>query len=351
MSCRHSAGFEYRSQRRQVPRRAQKGYVLLFVTVALTVVALVAARLAFRIDGLRQQALTMQGYAQASLQAESAKARALYWLSTRPLGLASSGFLDEQPLALDGRLYTTDEGVRVRLQDERGLLSVNVPDRDVLLNVLGAAGATLQEAASMVDVLDDYVDTDNLKRLNGAEAPDYRAAGLPEPRNDWVLSTDELARMMVWQGKVALRAQVQPWLGVRRDKFFNPNTAPLALMRAMWPKVTAEQWALFDAFRRRAPFGDAAAATASTGIPFLGDNLLFHASNAVRLQVWAPGLPQALEYNLLLLPTGATAPWLIHEVRQSNRLAAPADATTSTEKFPVPSQAVAPSRSLAQPAP
>ncbi len=340
-----------RARRRTATRHGEGGYVLLFVTVVLTVVAVVAARLAFRIDNLRQQAMTMQSYAEASLLADNAKARTLYWLSTRPMGLAASGFLDEAPLMLDSRRYRTDEGAVVSLQDERGLLSLNVPDREPFINMLTAAGATLPDAMSMVDIVEDYVDTDSLKRLNGAEAPEYRDAGLPPPRNDWILSTDELQRMPVWRSQPEVRAKVQAWLGVRRDKLFNPNTAPLDLLRAMWPKVAPEQWTLFDTLRRRAPFAEAAAATAATGIPFQGDQLLFHASNVVRLQVWAPGLPQALEYNLLLLPTGATAPWLIHEVRQSNRLDAPPDATTSTEKFPVPSQAVAPSRTLAQPTP
>lgn len=330
--------------------RGQGGYVLLFVTVALTVIAIVAARFALRIDVLRAQALTMQRYADASLQADSAKAQALYWLSTRQMGLASAGFMDEQPLSLDGRLYQTEQGALLRVQDERGLLSLNAPDRELFPQLLVNAGASAQDAASMLDILEDYMDADSLKRLNGAEAADYRLAGLPEPRNDWILSVDELARMPVWQRAQPLRARLQPWLGVRRDKLFNPNTAPLELLKNIWPKVSSEQWDLFETLRRRAPFADAAAATAATGIPFTADNLLFHASNALRLQVWAPGMPQSLEYNLLILPTGATAPWLIHEVRQSNRLA-PTDATIPVAKFPVPSQAVAQPRALAQPAP
>jgi len=336
--------------RQHKPRAGQRGYVLLFVTVALTVIAIVAARFALRIDGLRAQALTMQHYADASLQAESAKAQALYWLSTRQMGLASAGFMDEQPLALDGRLYQTAQGALLRVQDERGLLSLNAPDRELFPQLLINAGASAQDAASMLDVLEDYADADSLKRLNGAEAADYRAAGLPGPRNDWILSVGELGRMPVWQRSAELRARLDPWLGVRRDQLFNPNTAPLSLLKSIWPKVSAQQWELFETLRTRAPFADAAAATAATGIPFTGDKLLFHASNALRLQLWAPGMPQALEYNLLILPTGATAPWLIHEVRQSNRLA-PTDATIPVAKFPVPSQAVAQPRALAQPAP
>ncbi|MCX2865117.1 type II secretion system protein GspK [Paucibacter sp. PLA-PC-4] len=327
---------------------------MLFVTVALTVVALVAARFALRIDGLREQAQTLQAYADARLVANSARAQALYWLSTRPIGHASAGFVDEQPLALDGRRLRTEEGAIVRVQDERGLLSLNTLDRDGLGNVLISLGARADQLSSLMDVLEDYADSDSLRRLNGAEAQDYSALGLPPPRNDWLLSVDELGRMPIWQSEPALRSKLLPWVGVRRDKLFNPNTAPLELLKSIWPKVSLEQWGLFETLRKNSPFVDAASATAATGIPFVGDQLLFHGSNVLRLQVWASGLPQALEYNLLILPTGAAAPWLIREIRQTDRLD-PAHATSAVAspvaKFPVPSSTVAGPRSPAQPTP
>jgi hypothetical protein len=332
-------------------RQGQQGYVLLFVTVALTVVAIVATRFALRIDELRAQALTLQQYADARLQAGSARAQALYWLSTRPIGLASAGFIDEQPLMMDGRSYRTDEGALLRVQDGRGLLSLNKPDRGPLMAALVDAGASTEESAALIDVLEDYADSDNLRRLNGAEAPDYAAQGLPAPRNDWIASVDELSRIAVWHGKPELRAKMAPYLSVKRDSLFNPNTAPLDLMRSIWPKASKEQWDLFETLRRRAPFGDKLAAISATGIPFTSDELLFHASNALSLQVWAPGLPQSLEYNLLILPTANNAPWLIHEVRQTTRPAT-IDAASPVANFPVPSQSVVTrSRAAALPTP
>lgn len=338
---------------------AQRGYVLLFVMAALTVVAIVAGRFAARIDSLRERALNMQQYADARLHVASAKAQALYWLSTRPMGFSSVGFADEQPLVLDGRSYRMESGAIVRAQDERGLLSVNVPDRDAMVTVLIQSGASLSDATAAIDVLEDYADIDSLRRLNGAEASDYAALGLPPPRNDWILSPEETARMPVWQRMPEVRAKVTGWLGVRRNKLFNPNTAPMALLRAMYPRVDPAQWDVFETLRRRAPFASAEAAIAATGIPFVGDNLLFHASNTLRMTLWAPGLPQSLEYNLLILPSGATAPWLIHEVRLSPGLvhlnpsnAAASASVSSPEPFPVPSEGLAArSREAAQPAP
>jgi len=331
-------------------RSNQSGYVLIFVMAALALTAFVAARFALRIDALREQALAMQAHAEARRVVEGAKARALYWVTTRPIGLASLGFADEEALRLDGRLYQMNEGVLARFQDARGLLTLNAPQRGRIVAMLMGAGASFDQANSMFDVLLDYTDADSLRRLNGAEAPDYAAAGLPPPRNDWVLSTDETARMMHWAANPELRARVQPWLSLSRIEHFNPNTAPLELLRLLWPKATAEQWERFDLLRRQAPFANGSAALAATGIGFdvADESLLFHASNELRLQLWAPGLPMALEYNLMILPTGDFAPWLIQEVRQSNRLAIP-DAQEATAKFPDASKATARPPSSAMP--
>ncbi|MBV8033814.1 general secretion pathway protein GspK [Roseateles sp.] len=340
--------------------------MLLFVTVSLAVIALVAARFALRIEALREQAASLQGYAEARVAAVSARSMALYWLSTRPIGLASAGFLDEAPLVLDGRPYGLSGGVQVQVQDARGLLSANAPDHAAWTNALRSAGASPDDAAAMIDVLEDYTDIDNLRRLNGAEAADYLALGLQPPRNDWLLSVDEVERMLVWRRLPDVRQRMKPWLSVRRDPLFNPNTAPLELLQAIWPQVGADQWTLFQTLRRQGPFADAAAATAATGIPFTAaENLLFHASNAVRITVRAPGLPQALEYNVLLMPAGNYAPWWIHEIRfsqslvpvagqpenGSERIDAFATAVSTATPFPTPSRAVAVPGKGTQPAP
>lgn len=327
-------------QGRPPKRRGQAGYVLIFVMASLALVAFVATRFALRIESLREQALAMQAHAQARHEVESAKAKALYWVSTRPLGLASAGFADEEALRLDGRPYRLGDRVLASFQDARGLLSLNAPRRERLLAMLIGAGASFDQASAMVDVLLDYIDADSLRRLNGAEAGDYAALGLPPPRNDWLLSTDETARLAVWAAQPELRARVQPWLSLSRIEHFNPNTAPLELLKLLWPKASVEQWERFDALRRQAPFSNTSAAVAATGIAFdtADETLLFHVSNELRLRLWAPGLPVALEYNLLILPTGDFAPWLIHEVRQSDRPASP-DADQTAAKFPDASKA------------
>ena len=157
---------------------------------------------------------------------------ALYWLATRPFGLSSAGFLDEQPLVLDGlHLHfhkVCASGCRTSAVCFPSTPSIATTGALPCL----AAGATPEQAAAYMDVLEDYVDADSLRRLNGAEASDYQLQSLPPPRNDWILSTQELARMPGWAQHPDTLQRMLPWLGVHRDKALNPNTAPLPLLMA-----------------------------------------------------------------------------------------------------------------------
>lgn len=327
--------------RREMLRRRQGGYVLLLVVAALALIAFGAERLASRVDALRRQAQSFQDLAEGRRLAATARARALYWLSTRPVGYAQSGFIDEPALMLDGRRYLVEGGAWVSVMDDRGLFSLNVPDKDTLLPALTSLGAGFDQASRMVSVLEDYVDADHLRRVNGAERDDYREQSLTPPRNQWLLTTEELARMPVWKDAPDLRARLAPWVGLRRESVLNPNTAPMEVLRLAWPRVPDSQWRLFEDLRRRQPFASADAARVATGIPFDDEHTLFHASGSLLLTIGAPGLPQALEYNLWLTPEGSRAPWVIHAVwlnpaPRSGPAALSPRSSTGLENFPNP---------------
>lgn len=331
---------------------SQQGYVLLFVLAALALMSFGVGRYAARVELMRDQVRQLQDEAQARLKAANAQQMALYWLSTRPIGYAASGFADEAPVQLDGRRYRMPDGGEVQIMDDRGLLSMNAPDADTLVPTLVSAGASHEEAVRMVAILEDYVDADDLRRLNGAERAEYEFAGLPPPRNARIVDAAELHRMPLWKDRPELLARMEPWLGYRQEKLINPNTAPLPLLKAMWPRIGAEQWATFDLLRRRTPFPSALAARAATGIPFDDDHFIFHASAALRLRVWAPGLPQWLDYNIWITPAGIRAPWLIHSTGRGAPFPDPvAQGPQPIENFPVPSAATARSESVQTAAP
>ncbi len=322
-----------RGVRRQ--RRADRGYVLVFVLAALALVALVAERFQVRIDDLRKQTATLSDHARARVAAGNALAAGLYWLSTRPPGPAGYGPLGQPGLRADDRPYALDTGGQLRVQDLRGLYPLNMPERGSFARLLHGLGADDALDDSYLDILLDYEDTDNLKRLNGAEADDYARLGLPPPRNDWLLSVRELNRMPLWRDHPELVVAIEPLVSVSRAASVNPNTAPRQILQALLPQARAEQLDRFEVLRAQAPFPSGDVAHQTSGLALNRDDFVFFVSDQQRLTVWAPGMPQSLQYNVLLLPEGRTAPWLISEVHPAARPPEPSDAHERVTSFPL----------------
>jgi len=295
--------------------RKQQGYVLVMVLAALVLIALVAGRFAARNDALRATTASFQDYAQGQIAAHSALQVGLYWLSTHANGPGGYGGYPRPQVFADGRPYDMFGQAELQVQDWRGTVSLNTAQRPLLGQLLKGLGTPPERIDAMLDTLLDYQDTDHLKRLNGAEAADYAALGMPPPRDDWLLAISELSRIPLWRDQPELIAKLQNLATVRRESILNPNTMPIALIAALMPHVNPEQLAHLETLRRTQPFDSAAAMLAATGVDLRGDDFLFYVGDRLRLTVWAPGLPQAYQYNLTLVPGGETSPWNIGDVQ------------------------------------
>ncbi|MGM9516479.1 general secretion pathway protein GspK [Roseateles sp. DB2] len=291
-------------------RRTQQGYVLLLVMGTLAVASFVALRFAERMDLRRQEALGLRQYVQARTLALDAQAMALYWMGTRGLMPMGHGRPGEGVLREDGSWHAMPGGAFLNVQDHRGLLSVNALDRPAVGRLLRDAGMSPQLSDAALDVLEDYVDVDNLKRLNGAEAEDYRRLGLPPPRNDWLMSVEELGKLPHWGSEPARLKVLRELLHTDVDRQFNPNTAPVAVLRARFPQADEAQLARLEVLRRQDGLPNGRMATAAIGLPMDQDDYIYAPGFSSRIRAWAPGLPRALEYNVRLVPAGA-APWII----------------------------------------
>jgi type II secretory pathway component PulK len=300
-------------------RRQQSGYVLLMVLGALAVMALVVQRFAQRNDELRRNALDFQQYAAGNAAVSSALAQTIYWTATRPLLPAGRGDGTGR-LRMDGALHQAADGTLVSVQDFRGLLSANGVPRSVLQNLLVQDGVPLARAQAMIDVLDDYIDTDNLKRLNGAERGEYRALGLPGPRNDWLVSLRELETMPLWRDEPERLARLSALLTPDVGHLFNPATAPPATLRAMFPLLARSQIDQALMLRARDQLLDLRQLRQIFAMPLDEDDYILFPGNDARVTLWAPGLPRALEYNLRLTPAGELGPWVITEQHSTKRL-------------------------------
>lgn len=87
----------------------------------------------------------------------------------------------ERELILGGSPFTwAYEGasVEIRVAGENGLIDINYASRELLKRILQAAGLKNQETDQWLDLIEDFRDVDDLKRLHGAEDKDYAKQGL-----------------------------------------------------------------------------------------------------------------------------------------------------------------------------
>ncbi|HET7728652.1 MAG TPA: hypothetical protein VFK48_01345 [Usitatibacter sp.] len=112
--------------------------------------------------------------------------------------------------------------VTVEIVDESAKIDINTAADPLLLGLLRASGLKEDEAAQLLDAIVDWRDPDSLKRPNGAEEGDYRAAGLAyKPANTAFQAIEEL----------------QLVLGMRPDIY--RRLAPLVTVFSRQPGVNA----------------------------------------------------------------------------------------------------------------
>ena len=162
---------------------------MLWLTIMLTVIA---SGFAF---SMRSEALTARNalsLAQVRTAADGAIERTAFELS-RPR-YPGAWAADGQPHAWsDG-----DVAIVASAVDESAKIDINAAP-DTLLKGLfeHVGGADPETAARIVDAILDWRDPDDLKRPNGAEEADYRAASLKQkPANAPFETASELARVM-----------------------------------------------------------------------------------------------------------------------------------------------------------
>ena len=233
-------------------RRAQSGIAIvlaLWLTVLLTVLA---SGFAF---SMRSEALATRNalsMAKARASADGAVERTAYELM-RPRVANAWNFDGDVHRWQDG-----DASIVVTAVDEAALIDVNAAPAPLLKNLLMVVGGMDdQAAAALVDAMADWRDPDDLRRPNGAEAPEYEAAHLKyKPSNAPFETIGEVARVLGMTA--AVYARIAPYITVySRQPGIDPKTASrtvlLALPNATPEAVDAYLAARADALANRLP--------------------------------------------------------------------------------------------------
>ncbi len=139
-------------------------------------------------------------------------------------------------LALDDRPYRLGRGI-VSLQDIKGLYNLSHVDEYTLAQLLAYYEVPKDARPGLVDKLLDYSDKTATKRLHGALPQDYEQAGRPPPRQAPLITPWEVFRVLGWDTTQALwqgRNAFPELTTVANDvNSFNPNTAPVAILRSL----------------------------------------------------------------------------------------------------------------------
>jgi len=207
------------------------GLALIAVFWIVMVVGLFAAVVASRTTFDLDRSGWAVGMGKARAAADGAVEEAAFQL----VGRISSGapVLNLSDLA-DFEIRIDDVPVRVIVEDEDGKIDLNGAQPELLAVLLEAVmrankGLATEDAVTLSERIADFRDIDNLRRLHGAEDPEYLAAGRNAGSKDAPFdSVGELGQVLGMTP--ALVEAVTPFVTVHNGRSqFDPESGPLPL--------------------------------------------------------------------------------------------------------------------------
>ena len=309
---------------------------MILTLCMLAAITIVAAYFGQRVQQSLQLAQLRQVLTDKQIAINNTRSEILFRLSTTYLTSYGLGPLGGE-IALDDRPYA-NEGSTVQLQDTRGLISINLASDLQLTGFLRAMQVPADQWAHLIDTLRDYIDTDDLRRLEGAESADYAALGLPRPRNMPLITPIELKNIIGWRDMPSLWQDppVTELVGVGGLPTINPNTAPWQVLASL-PGVSPEIAKAIVARRKLGPISiPLLAQMAGANLDTFPPQLIAYPSDYLRITQRAIGMPWSIRYNVRLTPNSNNAPWQISYYYRLEERADSANANTAANGSEIP---------------
>jgi general secretion pathway protein K len=213
----------------------QSGIALVLVLWVVTLLALVAASSLGSTRTQLELARNTVENAKAEALADAGVYRAMLALLEPDFG---------QGWRADGTPYDfilADGRIEVSVQDEAGKIGLNVASEEQLRGLFQAIGLDAPSSAALAGAIADWRDRDDLRRPDGAEAEDYRKAGLPYgPGNRPFAEIGELRQVLGMT--TALYERLAPLLTVySRRQEVDVMTAPREVLLSLFGSSTGEE--------------------------------------------------------------------------------------------------------------
>jgi general secretion pathway protein K len=174
--------------------RRDRGFILIVVIWLAALLMLLALGFSTSIHTHLRLVSTSVQSAQAEAAADAGVQLAVMALMTRDPTRARRFSLDGTPSVC----AVADVGtITLRIQDTGGKLNLNLAGERLLQAFFVGLGESLERASTIADTILDYRDPDNDRRVNGAERPEYEAAGRAlGPKNAPFDTIEELAQVL-----------------------------------------------------------------------------------------------------------------------------------------------------------
>ncbi|MEN6433407.1 MAG: hypothetical protein ABFD06_11160 [Smithella sp.] len=209
------------------------------VTILIALLAAVILALGLSFNWLVKEHIrsseSLRDKAEAIIKTRSAYDTFIYLMLTGQMTenkilVAQSGITNLKSIPLDGSEVMISDGVFIRVQDSNGRLSLTTQTPDALQRLVSNETDPAR-AAIFMDSFLDWIDRDDLARVNGAEAPYYRSQGFPYTQRNYDLQYME--ELVLLRGVDAdLYKRISPFLTIMPNTGFNPNTAGDAVLKA-----------------------------------------------------------------------------------------------------------------------
>jgi general secretion pathway protein K len=199
---------------------AQRGVALVLVLWLLVLLTVIASSHAQNMRIETQLASHQLDAARARALAETGVYRAIMELLVT--GDANRWAVDGSPVAIE----TEAGNLSIVIRDASGLIDLNTVQAPLLDKVMVAAGVEAARREALVAATLDWRDQDEFRHLSGAEADDYRRAGLSwTPRNGRFSSVEEFRYVLGMSSELfeRLAPYLTVWSGQRSvDPAFAP---------------------------------------------------------------------------------------------------------------------------------
>ena len=252
----------------------------------------------------------------------------------------------EDVIALDDRPYRLGETIEIRIQDARGLINLNLATRDELMRLLARLGVAQDRLDPLVAKLQDFVDLDDLVRLNGAEREDYVRDGQPPPPNALLRTAWESRRVLGWGAEPSLwRMDGLAEVAAASTAIgYNLNTAPRIVLEVA-AGMTEESAAKAVEARRTSPFLGYDGLVGFGAPLVIADPLRFilFPADTMRTTFTFRASGRRVQMMFVLTPTSLEAPWRIDYQMELASVARDGRASSDPlPEFPDPAALLAP---------